>query len=501
MEVQCNGSENNISACEHRSNNITERCMYNTEVQCYNSLDGTNPISFATTLGPMSVPNTQQNTHPQFSTMKSDGTTNLTSSGSGSKNSNSILTPPNLYYFIGIAAVVIAIMLLVLVILMFCCCRRQQSKGISPYDNEKQDGFTKKDSTQCLEVLDEESIKIKNELTHHQLQQSVPIYEAIQSNESSSTPHSLESPSSRSAIVATNAPPPLPAHQGTELYSVLNSTDTYSQLKAHIPTSAHPRTELPNSDLDYQQLDHKTSSLKRHGVPIIHAVNRSAVAVAQGLLEEEEFLEDKSTPRYTSYSLPRDTCLSIHRPPLLHNQSLERPNLEVQLRVDDDHSNVDIISEQENFYQTIEAPPDYASLKELDEGSGISTNAMCKDGIASNRYKNSVCSSHPLTCHSPESPVNLGLVPSLHTSSHSSLTCSLSSSSAQISRASNSSPLVSRENVKPRITKKFMENSELLRENLDSNCPEIAYSEIANLTNHYDNTGVQLNCSDRYTLV
>ena len=452
MEIKCNGSEDNISDCEYRNNGITGNCQSTIELQCFES----NYSSFTTPIV-MTVPNTQQHIQ-QYSTTNSDGTTIPTPSDLRSENSNSILKSPSLYYFIiGLAAVVIAMMLLVLVMMIFCCYKRLQLKEISPYNVEKQNGFTKdRDTTLHLEDLTDESTSINHGnhglMMHHQLQQSSPVYNGIQSC-ADNTNHSQENFSSRSAIVATNGPPLSSPHplQGSEFYSLVNSSETYFQLEMHIPTTALTRAEPINSDSGYQQLDHKTSSLKRHMMPITHTANN-----AEGFLEEEEFENSK-------YNLTRDVCLSSQSTPLQHNRSLERPNLEVQLQVDDLSSNVDIISEQENFYQTIGFSPDYASIKELDEGSGISTNAMCNNCITRNSYENSVV--NPLKCLSPsipECPDNSGPVPSLP------VTCSLSSSSAQISRASDS-PLVSKDCIW------IAESPELPRNKLDN---KYTYPEI-----------------------
>lgn len=530
--VNCIGSETNFSQCapapatNFSKDGFSTICRLTIQIRCFITDAGANTTTSVgtpstTTSAPTSLP-TNSPSHTEVQTLTNrDGTASPIPSGSGSKDSNSLLKAPNLYYFIvGVAAVILAGMLLVLVLTICCCCGRKRMKGISPYDIEKQNGLTdEKDGTLRLEVPSKEPTN--GMMIHHQLQQSGPIYEAIQSNENSST-HSQESPSSRSGLNTKSVPPLPPSHppQNRELYSVLKSTDTYAQLEVHIPPDILPRAEPSNSNSDYQLLNHKTSSLKRDRAPPVQAVNRTALAVAQGLLDEGDLHgQENRVAAGTSFSLPREASLSCHRPPLPRNGSLKRPHLEeVQLRSTDDcGSSSDHNTDQENtnFYHIIEPPPpNYASLEGLDEGSDVS----CNNGVVRNRHANSTGSSSPQLVHqSPSisehlpsssrprisSKSSVSTVPSLHSSSHSSLTSSLSSNSPQISRSvNNSSPLVGRVNAGPRVTNKYTESPVLSRKDQSIGSPMTARS--SKLSGQSDNADVQSNHSDgsvRNTLV
>ena len=252
----------------------------------------------------------------------------------------------------------IAVFILVILLVICCCCGHSRRKDVSPAV-ECEKGLPQEEGNKSLHTKYLENSDSKDDLAaHHQLQQSGPIYEAIPSNESSST-ISHDSPSARAVV-----PPADPT-----LYSTLEQAETYAQITPHIDPPT-PTADTPNPDLHYQELQHKSSSLKRENPNKrqLQASNIMALALAEGRINERDLSDLESR---NSHSLPRS--LPSHPPPV--SGSLKRPHLEqVQLR---DVTGGD--GNEENFYHILEPnpPPNYDTLGKIDEESltAISHNA------------------------------------------------------------------------------------------------------------------------------
>ena len=516
-KIECNGSENNTTSCNYVMNpDSNMKCSSETLiVKCF--------ISDITTTQGMGSPDTSVHQtvpisqHPKSTATNSDGQTSTTPSGSGSQNS--LLKPPTLYYvIIGVVAVVLALILLA-VVTVILCCGRSRLRWISPHITESQNGFTKeKDGTLRVELTDD-SPKIKDGLVHHQLQ-SGPVYEAI----GSSSPKSQESPNSRSGPAASNVPPLPPPHhhtpshhltpQGPEFYSVLEKKGTYIELQPHV-SSTLPRAEPQTCDSDYHQLDHKTSSLQRSklpsdlktsslqrtwlpsdtktsslqraGLPSVQAAKN----LEQGMVGE---LGGQGNIRSTSFNLPRDTSLSGHRLQLTPNR---KPlDYEVQQNCNDgcgsrgsnDHNS------GQNIYHTIEPPPDYACLEEVEEPEVCTKNGLC-NGNARNIHDYGVDLSGPQ--NKLECPDNSGqcrtpalIVPSSHTSPLSSPTRSTTSNSPQINRE--------KINFRVQMKNKRIQSPEISRKGMDGGSP--MFSKMNRHVDQFDNNDAASTKSDE-TLV
>ena len=244
-------------------------------------------------------------------------------------------------------------MVLILLVTVICCCGCTRHKEISPAnDVEQPHEETKEGDKPTQDEYIHESLNTKNHpTTHHQLQQSGPIYEAIESNENSST-NSQGSPSSK----------PLAT---TDLYSTLDQSGMYAQISPHISTAVTAGFEMSSSDSCYQELNHNIPSLKRAS-PNSHplqAVNKTALAMEEGLVEET----DLNSPGHSN-----------QQP--VSGGSRKRDHLEVvQLKDTGIHSQA---SDQGSVYNTLDPLPHYNTLEQLEKRSEISTTAMCNNKAA-----------------------------------------------------------------------------------------------------------------------
>lgn len=324
-------------------------------------------------------------------------------------------------------------------VLLWICRGCSKRKGISPAVQEKGE------NSLHVEYIEESPDRKDYTTAHHQLQQSSsqPIYEAIRANESSST-YSQESPSSKPFSSATD-----------NVYSQLDQSNTYAQIEPHISASilASANPSAPDSGSDYQHLNHRTASLKRE-LPSrpVQAVNPTALAVAQGEVDERDLPGPQGSGRIatgSSSSLPRNTghpsTNHPHSHPSIESMPPKRQHLEqVQLKnpFNDSES-----SEQNNFYHTLEPPPEYDTLEQVDECSQVSTTAVC-DNVTTRESHGSRTTEDSPPQPSQQHQQQLGAIhprsatlPSSQSSPLSSRTSSMSSSSPLTNR-SNRSPLL-----------------------------------------------------------
>jgi hypothetical protein len=336
-------------------------------------------------------------------------------------NSNSFLTAPTLYYFVGgLCAIIAAAVILIAVLLLTCCCCRKRRKGISPTGNAQ----LGKGNGQLHSVEYGTESKAKDHVTaHHQLQ-SQPIYEAITSNESSSTHSQQGSPSLKPLMPVTQSP--------GDLYSSLDQNNTYAQIEPHISSPLSAIDTSPSADAYYQQLNHRTGSLSKREIPSrpVEAMNPTALAVARGEVEERDLsTQGEVLVGGSSTSLPANTghCNPVPNGQV-HSKTLERGK-----------------ESGDNIYHILDPPPppEYSTLEQIDEISHVSTTAVCNSGVTrggqgTRSKEHSPRFSHH---HSQERfPIDRSatLPGSASHSPRSSRTSSLSSNSPQTNRSSRS---------------------------------------------------------------
>ena len=399
-------------------------------------------------------------------------------------DSRGFFAPPTLYYFVGgLSAIILAAVLLILVTVICCCgCLRHK---VSPADSEQQE------KSKMQAPYGEESQKSKDHMTtHHQIQQSSaqPIYEAI-SNENSST-HSQGSPSSK---------PLMPPTTG-ELYASLDNTNTYAQIQPHIPvrgTTSTPSTPAtPDPNANYQVLQHRAFSLRRELPGRPQAVNRTALALAHGEVEERDLSgqnkangvmagSSRSLPRNTGYSstslpLPPEPVHLVPQPP--RQEQVQLQNLATEAES----------SEQANIYHILEPPPQYGNLEQIDEYSQVSNTAVCNNN---NRQSPPFSPKYSQHGHIPPHPRSATL-PSMHSSPRTSRTNSQSSNSPQTQRQSKS-PQISRVGVQKANRPSDSPGSTRGA----SSSPNVNYSAISNRlsgqSGHSDSNDIQSNFSER----
>ena len=353
----------------------------------------------------------------------------------GMTDSSSFLTAPTLYYFIGgLSAIIIAIILLAVVFLLTCCCCCKRRKDVSPTDAGQREKGNRQ--LQSVDYATESKAK-DHSAAHHQLQQSSqPIYEAITSNENSST-HSQESPSLKPLMPATT-----PA--ATDMYASLDQNNTYAQIEPHISSPRSASISSPNADSYYQQLNHRTGSgtgsMKRE-LPSrpVGAMNPTALAMVCGEVEERDLsTQGEVLVGGSSTSLPANTG---HSPQMPNGRShLE----DIKLRELQENGNE---SGDKNIYHVLDPPPDYNTLEQIDEISQVSTTAVCNNGTARGGGLGTRSKEHSphVSHHSQERfPIDRSttLPGSTGHSPRSSRTSSLSSNSPHTNRSSRSPQVV-----------------------------------------------------------
>ena len=399
--VNCSGDEANIAACNLVVENTNRQCGTGAAlIRCFNigitsvppECLGSTENSSATTVTATALTNVTTQTGsdsggstgspaPSTSTVQTMPTADTNEATPPQVTpSKSFFAPPTLYYLIGtLAAIVIAAVLLILLIVIYFCCR-QRRKGISPTDSEQQQ---QKEGHQ-LENL-EESIENKDHTpaSHHQIQSSQPIYEAINGEGSSSD--SQGSPCSKSLLPSTTN-----TTSDADVYSTLDQSATYAQISPHItsPRSAGVSFDIGNADSDYQQLVHsqsRTGSMKRElpkrpstaavkSTTAMAAVNPMTMAMARGEVDERDQQSNGS-----ANGSPTSMFKHTGRPPVPPT-SRQQQDLE-QVQLTREVAPATTAGQQENFYHILEAPPDYNTLEQVDECSEVSTTAVCNNGV------------------------------------------------------------------------------------------------------------------------